>query len=362
MNIYTNYNIPPIYNAVTGKASAAQESRQSAINQEPAQDVFQKSTAATEQQNTAGVQQSTPVSGIWDNKRIEAIYDKTYETVMAQNPITKELNIKKPVLSFKNSEEKEEDTIASYRDGLGEITVYAGDFFADDIYLCTLIDENNEPANIKIVSKQDINKYKEESSGYKLTTEKLTESEKELYISSVFAHELRHCIQKHLVASTEGCKDEHRKELEDYKKTLEELISLKKELAEVEGKPYLPSKDDEDLEKLNYGLNYKPKKIFDKNTLFKYSMSPSDNRYWSVNEHLHALSNKEKDNYKNNYYNNPLEIDAFNYEREFMLTQADKYPESDLRKEIVDNMFIATSLNVSDADFPFIRSVYKNEV
>ena len=354
VNFNTNYNISPIYSKKKKKTTAAQKSKQPVINQGSAQDVFQKSAVAG-QQDITGIQQSSPVSSTWNNKRIEAIYDKTYEAVMAQNPITQELNIKKPALNFKNPDEKEEDTIASYRTGMGEIAVYAGNFLANDIYLCKFTDENNEPVDIKISTREDIDKYLQNPSEYKLTTDKLTDSEKELYISSIFAHELRHCIQKHLIASTDGCKDEYKKELEDYKKTLEELTSLKKELAEAKGEPYVSSDDDEDLKKLNYGLNYKPKKIFDRNMTFKYSLLPSDNRYWSVNDHLHALSSKKKEDYDNNYYSDPLEIDAYNYEREFMLTQADAYPAANLRKEIVNDMFIATSLNVSDADFPFIE-------
>ena len=142
VNFNTNYNISPIYSTITGKTTAAQKSKQPVINQGSAQDVFQKSAVAG-QQDITGIQQSSPVSSTWNNKRIEAIYDKTYEAVMAQNPITQELNIKKPALNFKNPDEKEEDTIASYRTGMGEIAVYAGNFLANDIYLCKFTDENN---------------------------------------------------------------------------------------------------------------------------------------------------------------------------------------------------------------------------
>ena len=360
-NFYANFNIPKIYGAVSGNINqaaypAVRQSAVPSINMGPAKDVFQKSTAPVQVQNASQIQQSTPVSSVWDNKRIQAIYDKTYETVMAQNPITRELNITKPALNFSTEENRKEGALATYRAGTNNIIIQDGEFFTSDLYLCKMTDKSGEIVDIRIFEEKYADEYSKKHPEFKITRAKLTDSEKELYISSTFAHELRHCIQNHLIASTDGCADKYKKWCLDYKTALEELVASKKEMAALEGKAYAVYDEEKEIERLNYTLNYKPKKLFDKNTAFKYSLSPSDNRYWLVNDHLYTLSEEEraKDSLES-YYNNPLEIDAYNYEREFLMTQTKKYPDGTLRKEILDDMLLSISLNVRDDNFPFIR-------
>lgn len=360
-NFYANFNIPRIYGAVSGNINRAAypAMRQSAvpsINMGPAKDVFQRGTTPVQVQNAPQIQQSAPVSSVWDNKRIQAIYDKTYETVMAQNLITRELNITKPALDFSTEENRKEGALATYRAGANNIIIQDGEFFKSDLYLCKMTDKSGEIVDIRIFEEKYADEYSKKHPEFKMTREKLTDSEKELYISSTFAHELRHCIQNHLIASTDGCADKYKKWCLDYKTALEELVASKKEMAALEGKTYAAYDEEKEIERLDYTLNYKPKKVFDKNTAFKYSLSPSDNRYWLVNDHLYTLSEEEraKDSLES-YYNNPLEIDAYNYEQEFLITQTKKYPEGALRKEILDDMLLSVSLNVRDDNFPFIR-------
>lgn len=360
-NFYANFNIPKMYGAVAGNVNQTanpwvQRGAVPSINMGPASDVFQRSATPVQVQNAPQIQQIAPVSNVWDNKRIEAIYNKTFETVMAQNPITRELNITKPALDFSTEENRKEGALATYRAGANNIIVQDGEFFKSDLYLCKMTDKSGEIVDIRIFEEKYADEYSKKHPEFKITREKLTDSEKELYISSTFAHELRHCIQNHLIASTDGCADKYKKWCLDYKTALEELVASKKEMAALEGKAYAVCDEEKEIERLDYTLNYKPKKVFDKNTAFKYSLSPSDNRYWLVNDHLYTLSEEEraKDSLES-YYTDPLEIDAYNYEREFVVTESKKYPNGTLRKEIVDGLFLSASLNVFDDNVLFIR-------
>ncbi len=361
MNFYTNFNIPQIYGTVTGRASqtansAVQQNTTPLINIGPSKDVFQRGTTPVQVQNAPQIQQIAPISNVWDNKRIQAIYDKTYETVMAQNPITRELNIEKPALNFNADKDEKESTIATYRGGYNDIIIQAGEFFAGDLYLCKMTDNSGELVNVQVFEQERADEYIKKHPEFKMTREKLTDSEKELFISSIVAHELRHCIQSHLVLSTEDCADKYKAKFADLKETIETLISMEKDLAALRGEAYVPSENDKDLEKLNYGLNYRPKKVFDKNTAFKYSIVPSDNRYWHIKDHFYTVSGSKKtEGSKESYYTDPLEIDAYNYEREFVVTESKKYPNGTLRKEIVDGLFLSASLNVFDDNVLFIR-------
>lgn len=347
MNIYNSGYIP--YNPYVQSAYPAAQYTPCLINSGPSADVFQKSSAL--RQNTS-VQsgQNVAAVGAFDDKRIQAIYDKTYAAVMAQNPITKELNIQKPLLNFNGGKN---GALATYICGVNEIKVQNKDFFKNDVYLCKMTDANGEIIDMQVLGQNDIEDFKKRNLDVRIVPEKLTDGEKELYISSVFAHELRHCIQSHLLLSTEGCKDEYKKEFQELKDSLGKLSDMKKELAELEGKPYIPGEEDMELQKLSYGLNYTPKKVFDENSLFKFSLSPEDNRYWSIKEHLLSESRQCKEN--GEYYKDPLEIDAHNYQCEFLLTHARKGSKGALRENIKDGLMLAIRLNAQDDAVSFIR-------
>ncbi len=218
---------------------------------------------------------------------------------------------------------------------------------------CNIKDKNGETVDIKVLGQKSSDDIQAKHPEYTITKEKLNDSEKELYISSVFAHELRHCIQTHLLCSTKGCMEEYKTYFTELKGALEELVEAKKEMAALEGKPYVQGEEDLDLQSLNYGLNYKPKKVFDENALFKFSMLPKDNRYWSIKEHLLSKSEQSKKN--GEYYNNPLEIDAYNYEYEFLATQMKNYPKGAVREDIANNLSLAVCLNVEDEGVNFKR-------
>lgn len=353
MNIQNSYNLPSVCSVAAKKTvPKPQEQSKVALNSCPLQDIFEKSPVTP-------VNCAFPVINTWNEERIQKIYDRTYDIVMTQNPITTELNLAKPSLNFVCNTDKDSKTLASYTAGINEIKIKNKDFFTEDLYLCFFKDKSGEVVDVNVFGQKDKEAFLKKHTELTAADIKLTDSEKELYISGTFAHELRHCIQTHLLASTEGCMEERMTRLNKYKEAIEEFIETKKGFTAITGEPYMPSEEDEDLKKLSYGLNYKPKKIFDKNTLFKYSILPNDNRYWSLKEHFLPAGKKIADDYET-YYNCPLEIDAYNYEYEFLITEILKQPKGLLRDEVTDNMLLAVYFAVADFEFPFIIKQIEN--
>jgi len=346
-NFYNNYNTRPVFVPFFVRQNQGTKSLP-VINQGPARDTFVNNQAS----NVFACQIARP-AGVFDNKRIEDIYNRTYNTVMAQNPIVNELNLTKPKLNFYPDNSTNERTLLSYMGGVNEIKVQDKDFFTDKCYLCMINDKNGEVVDVQVLTQQKADNYLKKHPNCTLTKTELNDSEKELYISSLLAHELRHCIQAHLLSSTKGCMDEYKGRFIEYEKSLRQMVELKKELAKMEGRAYIPSCEDEELNKLGYGLNYVPKKIFDENILFKYSILPSDNRYWSVKNHFLPAGKKIQGGEKE-YYGSPLEIDASNYELEFFITEAAKYPKWALRDVILKGVGLSISLCKFDSNFPFI--------
>lgn len=238
-----------------------------------------------------------------------------------------------------------------------EIIIPNKELFENDLYLVRVTDSNGELSDVKIFSDEDIEYFTNKFPDLKISKEKLSDSEKEYCASAVFAHEIRHCIQKHLIAATDEskAKENFMAQITGLKQAIEELIKLEKDLAKIKNIPYVPSENEENLKKLDYWLvDYKPKKVFDKDTLFKFSLFPSDNRYWSVN-HLQNTNNPDGNKNQEAYYNSPLEIDAYNYEFEFLITQKDNYPKGALREDIAKDMCLAAKLRSNYLGFPFIR-------
>lgn len=94
MDIQNIYNIPKIYNIVTKNPAVATQNTKGGQALKPVitKDVFERNFATP----VTSVKQITATENTWNNARLEAIYNKTYDIVMQQNPITDELNIKNP--------------------------------------------------------------------------------------------------------------------------------------------------------------------------------------------------------------------------------------------------------------------------
>ncbi len=287
---------------------------------------------------------------------IQKLYDEVIETVRSQNPMFDELKIPTPKINIIKDSENGESGNAYY-------TIYTNSIFikesqiTDDFYMCLVTKKDGTKIPFGVCAQSDKeNVEKLIKDAYKdvnrIDTIKLTENEKRLYLKSVLAHELRHCLQEHMSVSIGDSNAYLAQKQSDVKK----LLDATKELADI----YKDSDNPEDEKKYenymeelkskekkySYILNFKPAKVLDENAELNFSVnSKEDNRKWSVKNHfLKSALDHNKD-----YYSSPFEMDAYHYEEEYILSQyqenKDKY-----RFEPVLAMVMWVSNNYSNID------------
>jgi len=302
MNInFLNYGISPIQNTPLNKAQTP------AKIFELKEDTFEKSV------NFTGINST---GGDWNRAKIKEIYDRTYNEVIKQNPITKELNMEKPEILF-TLDEWNNEAGAAYTVLLNAVEV--SDALRGDYYLVTGVDKKGKATNPinAVPEKMAASMQMLYGRNPNVKFIKLNESEKEKFVSAILAHEFRHAIQEHLLLSTQGCEDH----LETAKSTAKEaqdslLESIEGEIAE--GRK--PNRTDRDYARcLSYMANYEPKKILSPDTKLDFSLNPKDKRCISVVKHLLPTADPDKRVNKIGvaYCAQPHEIDAYNYESEF---------------------------------------------
>ena len=307
------------------------------INQGPASDVFVKST-----------EQAAPISRFEDEKYITELYNQTYNEVMAQNiknnPIVGELNIEQPKLIIGNKKNAAED--ASYMFPSNTITVQKK-AMNEDVAVIHYEDEG-EKYVLRMLYKDKadecIKELEKEYPGVKFSYEVLNDDEKEFLIKASIAHELRHFIQMHLLASTEGCEDI----FEKYKEKSHHIQNL---ISEIEaGGGHVDEKTKHTCDS-SYIDNYKPKKILPSDTKYKFSLIEDDTKQMSVKDGIRKscklqgeAANSDDDNaYGNIYMSLPHEIDAYNYEAEYAYTQI-KNAKNGAREKILEDIALYSSL------------------
>ena len=293
----------------------------------------------------------------FDEKRIREIYEKTYLNVLKENPITKELNMEKPTITF---EYDNSSAGASYRFASNNI-VFKKDF-NQNTYIC-ISKENNKMTDARLANEDELDEIqKNKGTQEEIEIKKLTDDEKELFLSSMLAHELRHAIQSHIVASTEGVCEKQRKLDEETQVELQEYLNSLEKTKEELGKEGLLSETDfEELKEIDetiedtkkeinsfeYEKKYKPKKLFPKDMQLKFSAFENDNRYWSINDLLRIPNDKDltEEEKREAYYAQPVEIDAYNYQFEYLARHKKEY--KNINKDVVD-AYMLTSLVNSD--------------
>lgn len=324
-------------------------SKGSKLKQQPLIDSFTKA-------NTINIKSALTVQN-FDKKSIQDIFDQTYSIFLQDHPIIKELNYTKPKLEFSTSD-RNSKVLASY--GFGNNTIKISDKLNSITHLCLLKDENCNIYGTLITDKTAAlnKKAEQDKKGLKCDIIQLSDSERKLLIAAIFAHELRHSLQDHIVTSTKDTSDiyiqytniktraiknaeqevfEAAKKLRDmYKQitTQEELDSLNTEFKTMEElKKYLESPLPT-ISEFNYYLNYTPKKRFCDDALLKFSLNKDDKRYWSTKHHLlqGALNNSSGRDDDLAYISLPGEIDAYNYEAEFLIHENVK---TNARREVV---------------------------
>lgn len=266
---------------------------------------------------------------LWNEKKLQEIFDKTYAEVVRQHKIIvpefQKLKLTKPKIELTPIDEF---TAASYAFS-NNLIKFDPSHLKEDYYSVDFIDEQGnikEHAGTLTASQARVlgnieKRYKN------ATYTKLTDKEKEAYIASCLAHELRHFVQNHLIASSATASDIQKSE---YLKLYEEIKSVIATLNEEEKKDL----GDYDVEKtFSYIRNYKPKTLLDENTLLKYSIFKEDSRYWSIQNHLLASEiqrlNSENEFVVDDVYKAmPTEVDAYRYQYEFFLSQIGKFDDN----------------------------------
>jgi len=315
MNVgFQAFNINPIQNAGAKNVSYPK------VKNGPVFDVFQKSDVSFK-----GVSQSYG----WSKARICSVYDKTYEDVIKLNPIVKELNMEKPDVLFP-TEWPYPGALTAYNIVFNTIEVAPE--LSEDYYILVIRDSKGNIATAgRFASESTVKAQQDFIKKHKnLEYIKLNDCEKEKLISALMAHELRHCIQDHMLLSTEGC-EEHLNAVKRQAKSAKIVFLSNITRDKAFGRK--PNKIDLYYsERPDYILNYEPKKMLNRGTVLKFSMDPRDKKAFSVVEHFLPTADFDTriNQITNEYYAQPFEIDAYNFEYEYLARLMNK-------KSIADN-------------------------
>lgn len=263
------------------------------------------------------------------------------------NPILKNVKLEKPKIEI--SSNPNFAGVASYNFPTNTVAI-SEKILKEDLFLCYTEDTNSQKTITLGVFTND--KLEEEVKTYKelnipTKTIKLNEKEKEFFIASSLAHETRHFLQSHLIASADGLSEKFRQEqleaVEDYNRMVTSYNEALKDIqyqadeAKSLGDPIpVEIKEIIDTQKplsymdAKYGQNYKPRNSLDPNTMFKFSILPQDKRAMTI-ENLYDATHKKiitkTPQTKKDYLSNLLEIDAYNYGFEHICATRKKYAE-----------------------------------
>ena len=270
-------------------------------------------------------------------QRAREIYDEIYDEIIAQNvensPILKDVTINKPEIEFKKVYDGRfngtyspiGNTIAIDLDNLNLLKKCAIIFYND----------NGEIGDVCWFGLEALLKdarKKMKAINPNICIIKPNQDEQEIMLKSILAHELRHCIQTHLILSSEGgyknIKEQIRAKIASIKETIEEAKKLGEDISDYDISEF------EDL----YLFKYKPKKILPKDAQFKVSLDEKDDNYWSIYDDFVAESNAQIPNIfnKQEYLSSIREIDAYKYQYEYCLLKAqDWYDTTSAREEFL---------------------------
>ena len=310
---------------------------------------------------------------IYNLEELKNIFNNAYKPIREFNeifnPIFKKLKIKKPSIKIEDFQNANMRACYSF----AENTIsFSKQLLEEDLFLLCKKDENNKPKQFfgfctESHLEQEAETISKEEG--KIDIIKLTDKEKEFYICSLFAHEIRHVLQAHTVVSTDECIEQFKASLrantdlitilksqmkKSYNDLLKDMERMKKEGQEITPEMLQlveECKPDEDKD-YSYGLDYTPKEVLPSDSKIKFSVLMQDKRELSVKEDLlpaeiSKLIDDKGAGYKAlSYICNLLEIDAFNHQFEFILSNS---PEnnSEMRKEVLSGMAIEAKKNSS---------------
>ena len=265
---------------------------------------------------------------ISDEQKLQMLFNEVFDEsvrIMSKiNPDIKHLNLPKPNLIIEDYSTSEKGGTYNFSDNTISITKSLLD---DTEYLVCTVDENGEVSSYigmssKKNSKLNLEKAKMINPNAQLL--KLTDKERDIYIKAVFSHEIRHFIQNHLIASTTNCGEIQKKGLDE---CLEKLKEAQKKYIDACKECGVEPEADLIKSGNNYYQKYQPRQLLPEDTELKFSLFSDDKRYLSVKNHLlpsQLATNigKGTSEFDDEYYSNTLEIDAYNFEKEYLYIQA----------------------------------------
>ena len=263
-------------------------------------------------------------SNSFGEAQIISLYNNVYAEVMSlnksNNAVLNEVTINKPVLIF--DDDSNDNYFARYSPVYNTISLNLKNYNSD-MYAVLSYDDSGKAEKVCWIGTQDnleeaLNSAKTKQKNVKAI--KFNDDEKKIFLESAFAHEIRHCIQDHLILSCEGGFKEEKEIFKDAKNAIIEA-----------------NKDDEDIN--FYILDYKPNKILDKDAKFKVSLNKEDNRYWSIYSDFfdsRSTYKEDKNNINEEKYNSNIkEIDAHGFQKEYLCLKIPEYKKTSARYDIL---------------------------
>ncbi len=248
---------------------------------------------------------------------IDNMFDKTYDTVLIStvkdNPILTNANIKKPKLEIMDVGNK--NTEAMYNFAENSIVV-SERLLKNDYYIVkskVLSDDAMAPV---IRNKSGAEKLIKDDSS--LEAVKLSDKQKEIYINSILAHEIRHLIQYHLACSTKegnesitGHYKRIKKQVDDYCNQMMQWGRTRLGVADKD----LPFKKPD----FSYAINFKPKEYISLNSRLKSRLSDDENKDYTAKDFVESIEASLESGQKTDYYSRLTEADAHHYQMEYFL-------------------------------------------
>lgn len=297
---------------------------------------------------------------------IEQIFDEVFNETIGDVEFLDSLNIAKPKIVFCPKSNLSTE-LASYNFMFNEIKI-SDELCNQDLFSIKTTNTDGELINCQVASETFAKQYKSKNPLYTVKLTKLNEKEKELYIKSILAHELRHCIQSHIVAACNTTKEEYRaicdKLYDPNAEKLLELLSKKIELLKIMQNSGLKIDNtgdyiDESIEyykslmekfaKKPYYKTYQTKNASDENMPLGLVTFISGKKYFIFGDNfLQGLKNKFSNKTGNSnieeYLGNPEEIDAFSFELQYLINKAKST--SELRESILKEFYTAIGFNL----------------
>ena len=337
-------------------------------------DFLSRPSAPDEFTRSVSIEETAPVyqSEKQKNKeKIEQIFNEVYQDVILYNRFLKPLNIQKPEILFCLKSDSSSQ-FASYNFFLNEFKI-SDKLCNEDLYLSQTTDEQGNLIACNVLDESTAKNSTPQNPKYKTKLTKLNEKEKELYIKTVIAHELRHCIQEHVLMACTSTKDEYRKICDKHSSMFNsrflELLSRKIESLKTHAKMgYQEDNKGNDInesieyyehkmEKLSkepYHKTYQIKEGIGENVSFSLPTMIKNKKYLIFEEDLLTGAKNRVDNMANSYEQylaTPNEIDAYAFQQMYLACLIKSSP--DIREDVFKGIYtnITTSILIGFEDF-----------